>query len=160
MYFAYKKVKYFVDLSTEEYKENPRPISIVSEPPIAVKLFNWLGKSPQRVEVVPIDTEGAFLVAIPCTFAMLGYTLTPPRTWESIIQEIHKTRTVSFTMMVSFSRDALAHTDKAFREELISRAMIDGKHWGKVEVYKYKIVGIQMPDQLIVTFSVGLRKRI
>lgn len=158
MYFAYKKVKYFVDISTKEYKENPKPV-VIQDQQIVVALSNWLGNSPQRVEVFPSYSE-VTLVAIPCTFVMPGHTLTPPKMWDSLIQEIHKTRTVTFTTMISFSREALAHTDKAFRQELVGKALLDGKHWGKIEVYKYKIIGVQMPDQLIVTFSVGLRKRV
>ncbi len=157
MYFSYKRTKYFVDVPAEDYKKDPKPIAL-PDTSTFIKLSNWLGKSPQRVEEV-VATEGAFL-AQPCTFAMPGYILTPPRMWESLIQEIHKSRTVNFVTFVSFSRDALAHTDKGFREELVTKILIDEKHWGKVEVYKYKLIGIQMPDQLIVQFSVGLRKRI
>lgn len=165
MYFRYKGIKYFIDVKKDEYIANPKLILTKGEPEIWLKIGSWLGNRPQSVELIQEPTSEqltSWYQGIPCLQQMPGVVVTPPMSYVSLIQQVHKQREVIFTMFVSFSRDVLAHNDGGFKKELVSKAVADddAEHWGKFDVTAYKVVGIEAPDQLIVTFKVGLRKRL
>jgi hypothetical protein len=161
MYFRYKTTKYFVDVPAKEYKENPRVIKLDGEgqeASIWLKITSWLGTRPQRVEICEPEYSTE-IVAKPCLYQMPGYEITPPMVWSVLVDKLFKEKKVKFTVYTSFSRDLLAHTDLGFKQELVSKVVVEDKHWGKLDVVNYKVVGIEVPDKLIVHFSVEMRKR-
>lgn len=162
MYFRFKGTKYFVDVPAKAYQENPQDIYISDvEEPYFVKITSWLGKRPQKVEELlgRVDATKPILMARPCLYTMPGYPITPPITWNSLIIKIHKEKAVNFTTYASLTKDILAHTDLGLKQELVTKVLIEEQHWGKVEVSKYKIIGVEVPDQLIVNFDVVMRRR-
>jgi len=159
MYFRYRNLKYFVDVPAKEYQKNPKPIRISQVDGTHIKITTWLGTRPQKVEAFTKNIDYEDYYARECLHQMPGYPVTPPIPWLELATKLHKEKTVQFTVYTSFSKDLLAHTDGGFKQELITKILVDDRHWGKIEVTKYKVVGVEVPDQLIVNFAVQLRSR-
>jgi hypothetical protein len=161
MYFRYRGTKYYVATTKDEYIKDFKAIKLppnTANETLFVVVDDWLGTRPQRLKVVP-EVE-VFLQAFPCLVSLPGYQLCAPVKWSTLIQKILREKKALHTCTVSFSRDALCHTDPAFRQELVSKAVLEEEHWGKLAVEDYKVVGVEAPDILIVTFSLVLRKHL
>ena len=160
MYLRYKSVKYFVNIPASEYKGNPVPILLNKLTGSFIKITSWLGTRPQKVEVEDDpDPKQGLHNAVPCLHQMPGTEITPPIPWAELALKLHKEKTAKFTVYTSFSKDLLAHTEGGFKQELIGKILLDERHEGKIEVVKFKVVGVEVPDQLIIHFSVQLRSR-
>lgn len=159
MYFRYMGTKYWVDKPANEYKKDPLPILLDTEELIFITITNWLGTQPQKSQKEENFTAGPFLRAVHCKYCMEGIEISAPITWNALLQRLYKEKQVLFTVYTSFKRDLLAHTDGGFKQELVTKILVEERHWGKIDVVSYKVVGIEVPDQLIVSFKVEGRKK-
>lgn len=155
MYFRFRGTKFYVDIPAKEYQANPIPIAL---PEGHVTITSWLGNRPQKVELLQTAAP-LTLSSVKCLQVLEGYPITTPVSYGDLVLKIHKEKGARFTCYMCFSRECLAHTDRGFRQELISKILTEPRHEGKVEVESFKVVGIEAPDNLIIHFKVVIRTR-
>ena len=154
-------MKYFIPVTVKEYKLDEIPIRIPGVLEDYIEVKEWIGSKPFKVRKCCEDLTKPipkYLRAEICSGMLEGKQVTPQITGKEAISILMKQKAIDFIVPVEMQSDVLCHTDPAFKEELIAKAVLD--NWRNFKTGPYKVVGFECPSTLYIQFQLLLRTKL